>query len=207
MRAAQEFDMRLRQLTGIAKAPHVAAFVRMLIEETDEQVVLVGWHRAVYDLWMDHLGDLEPGMYTGSETPKQKQATVDRFLNGDTKLLILSLRSGAGLDGLQSVCNRIVFGELDWSPAVHEQCVGRIFRDGQDEATFAYYLVAESGSDPIVAEINGLKRGQLLGVLDPEGSKAVPKTVDPSHVRKLAEAYLKSRGESAPTESESYERV
>ncbi len=196
MRAAQEFDMRLRQITGIAKAPHVAAFVRMLVEETDEQVVLVGWHRAVYDLWLEHLDDLSPGMYTGSETPKQKQETVDRFLNGETKILILSLRSGAGLDGLQSVCNRIVFGELDWSPAVHEQCVGRLFRDGQDQPTFAYYLVADSGSDPIIAEVNGLKRGQLLGVIDPSGAKAMPKTVDPGHVKRLAEAYLQSRGET-----------
>ena len=41
--AAREFDMKMRQATGIAKAPFVAAFVRLLVE-AGERVVLTGWY-------------------------------------------------------------------------------------------------------------------------------------------------------------------
>jgi hypothetical protein len=122
MQAAAEFDMRMRQATGIAKAPYAAEFVRMLVEG-GQKVVLCGWHRAVYAIWLERLKDLNPVLYTGSESPNQKNATKERFVNGDAMVLLLSLRSGAGLDGLQYACSTIVKGELDWSPGVHDQCL------------------------------------------------------------------------------------
>lgn len=84
----------------------------------------------------------------------------------------------------------MVFGELDWSPGVLEQCVGRAHRDGQLDPVFAYYLTAMDGVDPIMIDILGLKRQQIRGVRDPNGSLVLPKTVDPNHIKKLAEAYL-----------------
>ena len=46
---------------------------------------------------------------------------LDDFIDGDARVLMMSLRSGAGLDGLQEVSHTAVFGELDWSPGVHRQ--------------------------------------------------------------------------------------
>src|SRR3990167_5253743 len=166
----------------------------MLIEESGEPFILAGWHRAVYDLWLEQLEGLRPAMYTGTETPARKAQEAERFISGDTPVLILSLRSGAGLDGLQGRCHRVTFGELDWSPAVHQQVIGRLYRDGQTEPVFAYFLVAEHGSDPVVSDVLGLKREQHIGVLDPGHPVVVEKTVDPEHVKKLARAYLRSKG-------------
>lgn len=123
MNAAGQFDALVRQATGLAKAPYVAEFVRMLLEGGEEKVVLFGWHREVYSLWMQRLKEYNPRLYTGSETPAQKDAAVQAFVSGESRLLIMSLRSGAGVDGLQHCCSTMVFGELDWSPGVHEQCL------------------------------------------------------------------------------------
>ena len=123
-RAAAEFDMRLRQATGLAKAPYVAEFVRMLVDQGP--VVLYGRHRSVYDVWADQLGALRPAFYTGAESTVEKDRSMTRFMDGDTDLLVLSLRSGAGIDGLQQRSSTVAFGELDWSPGVHEQCIGRV---------------------------------------------------------------------------------
>ncbi len=73
---------------------------------------------------------------------------------------MMSLRSGAGVDGLQEVCRVGVFGELDWSPMTHKQCLGRLFRDGQTQEVIGYFLHCEDGSDPTVMEVLGIKRGQ-----------------------------------------------
>lgn len=196
--AAAEFDMRMRQATGIAKAPYVAAFVRMLVEESSEPVVLYGWHRAVYEIWERMLRDLKPVMYTGSESVGQKNAARDKFIRGESKVLMISLRSGAGLDGLQEVCKTVVFGELDWSPGVHEQCSGRVYRDGQKGPVFAYYLVSSEGSDPVVSDTLGLKSQQIEGIRNPSGEFVTKLEVDPDHVKKLAAAYLKKRGFGPP---------
>lgn len=195
--AGGEFDAQLRAATGLAKAPYVAEFVKLLLE-TETKVVLFGWHRAVYDVWTDLLKDFKPVLYTGSESEKQKDEAKQAFVKGDSRLLIISLRSGAGLDGLQySGCRTVVFGELDWSPAAHEQCEGRIDRDGQPEPVMAYYLIADSGSDPVVADVLGVKRQQLEGLRDPDGQRGLARLdTGGAHVKRLAEEFLRRQGTS-----------
>lgn len=192
--AAMEFDMKLRQATGISKAPYVAAFVKMLVED-GHSVLLTGWHRDVYDVWKEHLKPLEIVMFTGSESPKQKREAKQKFLDKQAQVFIMSLRSGDGLDGLQGVCSTIVHGELDWSPAVHEQCDGRLERDGQAESVMSYYMVSEGGSDPLISEVLGLKKSQASGLLDrePGGLKKL-QTDGGARVKRMAEQYLKRKG-------------
>jgi SNF2 family DNA or RNA helicase len=158
-RARGELDNQLRQATGIAKAPHVAGFVNMLLE-SEPRVVLWGWHRSCYDIWLDLLQTHRPVLFTGTETPVEKRESLKLFKSGESRVLVMSLRSGIGIDGLQEVCNVGVFGELDWSPQVHRQCIGRLRRDGQDNPTLAYFLVADEGSDPLVAETLNVKQMQ-----------------------------------------------
>jgi hypothetical protein len=79
----------------------------------------------------------------------------------------MSLRSGAGVDGLQQVCNVCVFGELDWSPAMHDQDIGRLDRTGQEEHVLAYFLAAPDGADPPMLEVLGIKREQGELIRDP----------------------------------------
>jgi SNF2 family DNA or RNA helicase len=90
-----------------------------------------------------------------------------------------------------------VFGELDWSPGVHEQCIGRVHRDGQTEKVVAYYLVSDRGSDPVVADVLGLKRAQIEGVRDPDASLIEKLETGGGHARRLAEAYLSKCGRDA----------
>lgn len=195
--AAREFDMMMRHATGVGKAPHVAAFVRILLE-AQTPVVLVGWHRDVYEIWQRELAAFNPALYTGTESPAQKARTVDDFLAGRTNLMILSLRSGAGLDGLQARGSTIVFGELDWSPQVHAQCVGRLRRPGQVAQVDVVYLWADGGSDPSVMGVLGLKASQAHGIVDPLSAPRDQHS-DTSRIRALAERYLATRsGNVAP---------
>lgn len=187
MRAAGELDWKLRQATGLAKAPFVAAFVRMLVE-AGEQVVLWGWHLAVYDVWMEILrkAGANPVRFTGEESLGQKEAAKQAFLAGTARVLIMSLRAGAGVDGLQGVCRVGVVGELDWAPGVHEQCGGRIWRPGQQEQVRLYFLHAASGADPVMVEVLGLKQGQVEGLRD-RGRGVLQAPVDAQgHMRALA---------------------
>lgn len=187
--ASGQLDSVLRQATGIAKAPAVAAFVQMLL--SDGPVLLGGWHHAVYAIWCDAFDQagIRYALYTGEQSPTQKIAAQRAWEAGEIDVLILSLRSGAGLDGLQVRSGAVVIGELDWSPAVHEQFIGRKARDGMAEPLMVYYLTASDGSDPVIADVLGLKRDQLDRLRDGDGPlTTLPDTAH--HVRRLAEAWM-----------------
>ena len=196
MHASEELSMRLRQAIGIAKAPYVADFVQLLVE-SGEQVLLGGWHREVYGIWEERLkaAGVTFCYYTGTESPAAKEESKRKFLSGEAKVMFLSLRSGAGLDGLQTSCKVVVIGELDWSPAVHEQLIGRLHRDGQTEPVLVYYLVAESGADPIISQVLGLKRSQVEGIREPRAPLATPISLEGAErIKSLAQDYLRRRG-------------
>lgn len=188
-KASEEMNALLRQATGIAKAPFVAEFVKLLVE-SGEKVVLYGWHHAVYKIWLDMLKDYKPVLYTGEQSPMQKEKAKQSFVKGDSKVLVISLRSGAGLDGLQHVARTVVFGEIDWSPGIHEQCVGRVARDGQEEPVMAYFLISEVGCDPIMIQVNGMKREQIEGVRNPNAPLFEKIQRESDHMKKLAANYL-----------------
>lgn len=186
--ATRELDLYMRQQTGIAKARKVADFVRILVEG-GTPVILAGWHREVYAIWLKELEDLKPAMFTGSESSTRKDKEKQRFLSGETDLFIISLRSGAGLDGLQLRCSTMVIGELDWSPGIHQQLIWRIDRDGQLEPVTVFFMVTDAGSDPVLIEINGLKASEAQGVVDPDLGVVINEP-DESVLRKLVARYL-----------------
>lgn len=197
MRAAGEFDQLVRQATGVAKAPYVAEFVRLLVE-SGQQVLLFGWHREVYSIWQEKLAAFNPVMYTGTESPREKQAAKEAFISGESRVMLISLRAGAGIDGLQHACSTVVFGELDWSPGVHEQCIGRVHRDGQTEPVQAFFLISDEGSDPIVSDVLGVKREQIEGVRNPGEHLVERRDIGENQLRQLAQRFLKERGASTP---------
>ena len=103
MQARGEFDTMMRQATGVAKAPWVAAFVEMIAEQ-EIPVVVFAWSRAVYDILNSHLAKFNPVMYTGTESKIQKNASLEKFVKGESMVFLMSMASGEGLDGLQKRC-------------------------------------------------------------------------------------------------------
>lgn len=222
MRAAQEFDMQMRKATGVAKAPAVAALCKMLLADPAVgKLVLFGWHRDVYEIWLEQLAQFNPAMYTGTESLPQKEASKARFLGGthledlrrrkgltpavldyqgqdpthrEANILVISLRSGSGLDGLQHVCHTVVHGELDWSPAPHDQGDGRLDRPGQTIPVLSYRPFCDYGTDPLMLERLAEKRQQGEGITTPDKGIFEPSNADPDQIRKVAEAFLEHAG-------------
>lgn len=157
-----EIERGERQATGIAKAPYVAQFVRALLD-ADEKVLLFAHHHEVMDIYKKELHAYSPAFITGRETPAMKDRSVERFMTGKTNLCCISLRAAAGLNLQRASC--VVFGELDWSPAVHSQAEDRAHRMGQTDSILCYYLVSSEGSDQDMQDALGLKVSQFVGLM------------------------------------------
>lgn len=226
MKAAGDMDYRLRRATGMSKALPVAAFVKLMIENGEKVVlfgwhrdVYEIWKTQLAEFdpgWIT-------GSETPAQKELHKQRFIEgsgralmkahggggqwvdydpaddmaRFMKcRGTDLLIMSLRSGAGIDGLQHVCSVGVIGELDWSPGVHTQCIGRIYRDGQESPVLIYVILTEEGSDPVMMDVCQLKKMQLDGINDPDADDLVEELqVNTDRMKVMARAYLAKRGE------------
>lgn len=174
-----------RQATGVAKAPFVAAFVRAL-EDSGEKVLLFAHHHAVMDIYRRELAAYRPVFITGQESTTQKEEAVARFMEGKTNLCVISLRAASGLNLQRASC--VVFGELDWSPAVHSQAEDRAHRMGQKDSILCYYLVAPQGSDRDMQDALGLKVSQFVALMGDQ----TPELSSIQDAQKAAKAHIEA---------------
>ena len=186
----EQISQEERQATGLAKAPYVCQFVRALME-AGEKVLLFAHHHKVMDAYKKELKFFAPAFVTGRETGAQKEESVRRFMEGKTDLCCISLRAASGLNLQRAGC--VVFGELDWSPAVHSQAEDRAHRIGQEDSLLCYYLVSPGGSDMDMQEALGLKVSQFVGLmgdtpLSPE-EMAQGANMARRHVQRLADRH------------------
>lgn len=187
-RETQEIINESRKAIGIAKAPYVAEFVKMLLD-AEEKVLLFAYHHDVFDIYRKEFADYKVVEITGRQNAKEKDESVTKFMSGETNICMISLRAAAGLNLQRATC--VVFGELDWSPAIHSQAEDRAHRMGQEDSILCYYLVAEEGTDEVIQEFLGLKVAQFNGIMgdvgETEKDKAVAQTVATEHMKKVVE--------------------
>ena len=193
LRLTKQIVNMTRQAMGIAKAPYVALFVKMLLD-AGEKVLLFAFHHAVYDIYQEELADYNPVFITGRENDQEKEFSKKSFMEGKSNLCILSLRACAGHNLQRATC--VVFGELDWSPAVHSQAEDRAHRIGQEDSLMCYYLVAEEGSDEEIREFLGLKISQFIGIVggqeESEEEKKDTQVIVGKHMQRIVEKLVKN---------------
>ncbi|MBD3183317.1 ATP-dependent helicase, partial [Candidatus Poribacteria bacterium] len=169
-RMMREAVNETRRITGIAKAHHVAQFVKLILE-AGEPCLLFAHHHDVVDIYLKELAEYFPGCITGRENLKEKDWAVKNFMEERTNLLIISLRAATGLNLPRA--RAVVFGELDWSPAVHSQSEDRAHRIGTKDSVLCYYLVCGHGTDADMMEALGFKISQFVGIMgDKEETEA-----------------------------------
>jgi SNF2 family DNA or RNA helicase len=182
-----------RQATGIAKAPYVVSFIRMLLD-AGEKVLLFAYHHAAMDIYAEQLKEYGIVFITGRESTKQKEEAVNMFMNGTTDICCISLRAAVGLNLQRASC--VVFGELDWSPAVHSQAEDRAHRVGQKDSVLCYYLVCSMGSDQDVQDALGLKISEFNGLMgmrdETEEERMLSQSAASEHMKRIVER-LKNR--------------
>jgi len=153
-----------RQIAGIAKLPHVINFVKNIME-IEESVVVFCHHRAIHTLLHQSLQEFSPVAIIGGQTDSFRQGQIDKFQNGESKLMIAGLRAGnIGINLTRA--KYVIFAELDWSPAIHRQAEDRLHRIGQKNTVFAYYLIGNGTLDDHVADILVDKSFEIDAIMD-----------------------------------------
>ena len=207
-RETREAINATRMITGIAKAHYVTAFVKTLME-AGETVLLAAHHHSVIDIYMKELNDYLPVVISGRQTGKVKDMAQKAFMDGDTDLLILSLRSGTGLNLQRANC--VVFGELDWSPAVSTQVEDRCHRYGSKKSVLCYYLVCNAGTDQAMLETLGLKTSQFVGIMgdqkETNEDKLMAQTEVQKHMQKVIELLKEGGRRKEITDEDTVERL
>lgn len=144
-----------RQLAE-AKIPQVVTFINDILGQKDK-VVVFAYHRNVIEELKKYFHAYGVCVVTGS-TPN-KQSEVDKFINGPNRVFIGNyISAGQGVDGLQRICDTVVFAEFSWVPGENDQARDRLHRIGQNNPVFSYTLYLPGTLEETMIYTNRRKR-------------------------------------------------
>lgn len=143
-----------RMIAGISKAPYIVSYVKELLENIeDEKIVIFVHHIKVHEIIMNGLYEFHPVRIKGGMSDKERFGAISQFqTDPKTRVIVCGIRAGnVGIN--LTAGTYVIFGELDWSPAVHKQAEDRLHRIGQKKIVIAHYLIGEGTTDERIANI------------------------------------------------------
>ncbi len=124
-----------------------------------EQVLVFTQYVAMGRLLQRHLADrgTRSSFLHGGVGLPGRQAMVDDFQAGGTRVLLLSLKAGG--TGLNlTAATQVIHYDRWWNPAVEDQASDRAWRIGQDRAVQVHRLITEGTVEDKVAALLTAKR-------------------------------------------------
>ena len=102
----------------------------------------------------------------GDQTPKQRQANIDAFVEDPEVAVVVCSLSAAGVGLNLQVASNVVLAELSWTDAEQTQAIDRVHRIGQSEPVTAWRIIAAQTIDSKVAQLIDAKAGLAARALD-----------------------------------------
>jgi len=142
MEALVQF-MTLRSLAAMGKVAQAIDFARNFLASGKQLIMFCSYHDIV-----DALCKAFPTAVrvTGRDSLAAKQAAVDSFQNGNSQLIICSIKA-AGVGLTLTASSNVAFVELAWTYADCCQCEDRAHRIGQKDNVTCYYLLGRGTID------------------------------------------------------------
>lgn len=154
---ADEHIATYRKLLGMEKVKAAAEYVKTLLDETKESIIVFAFHRSVITELSIELMEYLPIVISGAVKPSKRQRMVDDFQAGKSRLAVLNYKAaGVGLN--LTAASRVIMLEYSWNPADNRQAIDRAHRMGQEKSVFAQYMCYEGSLDKRILEFILTKR-------------------------------------------------
>lgn len=140
-----------RKEIGLAKLLESTEFIKSILEETNESILIFAHHRDVIAGLADSLEKFHPLIITG-ETPMAKRHDIVKVFQQGSRRVFIGNIQAAGTGLTLTRASRVIFAEFSWVPADNDQASDRAHRIGQRDHVFVQYLVFKNSIDRQVME-------------------------------------------------------
>lgn len=163
---------RLSRVTGVATSGKIVAYVEDLLE-TVEKVVVFFRHHDVAEKLYAGLMKYCPAVFHGQMNDREKTEAVEKFKSSESRVFLGQIQAaGVGINGLQEVCDNVVFAELTWVPGETDQAIGRLDRIGQmGDSVNVHIPVARNTLAGAMVEVQRGKRAVIEKVVGAKGEE------------------------------------
>lgn len=143
---------QLRRAGSVAKVETALEMAQEILEQGKQVVIFTEFVESAQTLHAELGGELLTGAVTGKEDDgvSKRQAMVDRFQAGKSRVFISTIRAG-GVGITLTAASDVILVDRPWTPGDTQQAIDRCHRIGQKNAVTAYWLQANGCDEAIDA--------------------------------------------------------
>lgn len=190
--------IKLKQICSRAKLDRMVEDIRSAINQGEKVIVFSQFTGTIMELQKrlqeakkaSAYGDAEEAIksviLTGQSSSEERQAAVDAFQNDpETKVFIGNIKA-AGVGITLTAASIVMFADMEWSPALHDQAEDRAHRIGQTGTVNVYYYVIEDTVEEDIVDLLQQKKSIIQDVV--EGPEAERWSKEMERIQDLPEA-------------------
>ncbi len=150
-----------RRLLGVEKVKATADYVKYILDESDESVIVFAYHKDVIAGLVDELKAHIPLVIDGTTKIEDRHARVKQFQESTAHRLVIANYVAGGIGFTMTKATRVLMAEFSWVPGENDQAGDRAHRIGQTKSVLVQYVVYKDSLDKAVVETLLRKRKAL----------------------------------------------
>jgi len=172
----------LKRISATGKLTAAAAWIDDFLDSDEaNKLVIFATHANIIDALKTKYKDAL--LITSDMSSRARQDAVNSFQDNGARLLVGAFGTSAGsapaATGLTlTAASNVLFLELGWTPAHHDQAEARIYRMGQEQPCNAYYLVGQNTIEKKILGLLDSKRAICDAITNGEMVDTTPPLVD-----------------------------
>jgi SWI/SNF-related matrix-associated actin-dependent regulator 1 of chromatin subfamily A len=163
---------KMKALSAKGKMATAVKWISDWLADTDQKIVVFAIHKSIARELKKKFPDA--AMIVGNVAMKDRQAEVDRFQEDPKCRVFIGNIRAAGVGITLTASSTVLFLELGWTPAEHEQAEDRVLRIGQVAAGVnIHYLLGIDTIDEDIWELLAAKKDIVSRILDGKEAPSV----------------------------------
>lgn len=158
--------MELKMFCSQTKVARVIEFVKEFVEASENRKIIV-FSQFIHTQKM--LRDAFPGISVsllGEDAAEKRQEAVERFQSDPKIRVFVGSTIAAGVGLTLTAADTVIFADLMWSPADHQQAEDRAHRISQENPVFVYYMIFKETIEEMIWKVIGRKLSVIEQTLD-----------------------------------------
>lgn len=154
----------LKQMCVEGKMEAAIDYLRSSFIETETKVIVFATHVDTISKLMEAFKDVAVKI-DGSTKQEDRELATEKFQNDPKTLMFVGNMQAAGVGLTLTAASNVVFLELGWTPALHDQAEDRAHRIGQKNAVNVNYILAADSIDVMLMALLEHKRKIVVGAV------------------------------------------
>lgn len=156
----------IRRAVGLAKANAVVELVKSELWSGHEKVVVFGYHTDALKLIHEGLRNYSPVLITGADNGVERSKKIQTFQTQSKARVFVAQIRAAGMGLNLQMADRVIIAEPDWTPAVNDQAIARVYRSGQRNPVRATFVSVKGTLDDQITKALARKSAIVNQVID-----------------------------------------